>query len=419
MPVVPLPIKDFRGVNNVSRASLSGPGDLQKALNVDVDDFSGLRMRPGSRLLYPSATAHSVMTDGTDLLFREGADLKRLDLATGSAEVLRSGFTSGLEMAWLHVNDTLYYSDGEMSGVYRDRRSQSWGLAVPAAPTLSPVTGTLPAGEYQVVLGYVRNDGQESGASPETRRLLGSASGLQVAVAASSDPDVVGIAVYCSTAYGEVLYRQGVLPNQTGTTTITSRVLVGAGLKCDTLGLHPPPVGTLLEHYRGRNYIMDGAALWHTEPWRYDLVAPDHNLMLFQGEGRMLVALENGIWVGTDRGTMFLYGKDPHQPGGFDIRGRQTSFPPLRAARKVDGSKLSPRLGLAPGPVAVWPTDDGVFVGDGEGSVRNLTGARWVAPAGSVGTGFINEAAGGSQYLFGIVGTPGQGSGNVRVTINS
>lgn len=415
---LPVKIPKFGGLNNAAQDPvLAGRTDLQVALNVDANDAGGLSNRPGGVRVYPGV-CHSVMTDGSDLLFREGTELKRLDTVTGVAEVLRGGFTAGLELTWIHLNNAIYFMDGEVAGVYQDRRARSYGLTPPPAPSLSSASGNILNGRIQVVTTYLRNDGQESGASPDSW-ITTTQGGLRVTVTASSDPDVVGIVIYCSTPDGKLLFKQGVVTNQDGSTTITSRILVGAGLECKHLNLQTPIPGTLIDFYRGLMLIGGGSMMQHSQPWSYELMNPDRNLVLFPGDMTMMIALENGIWVGTTRGTQFLYGKDPLAAGGWEVRSRLSTFPPLRAAQRTDSTNFSPNLRLAPGQVAVWPTPEGIMVGDGEGTYRNLTGDRWVAPDGPSGTGFINKSAvGGTQYLFGIMGTPGQGSGNVRVTIN-
>jgi hypothetical protein len=283
---------------------------------------------------------------------------------------------------------------------------------------LVAAAGNLPAGTYQVALAYLRNDGQESGASPE-RQLKVNQGGLTVFMASSEDDDCQGIRVYCSTANGKVLYRYGTVPNQPGGTTISNRLLLGVGVPCSTLHLQPPPPSRLLAFFGGRLYLGEGSQLYHTEPWRYELVSADLGLTLLPGELTMLLPVENGLWVGTTKGTMMLFGSDAHQSGGFKVRSRLSSFPPRGTAVLADSDQFSPYLRLAPGKVAVWPTTAGVMVGDGEGQVKNLTGAHWVPPSGTRGTGFINSLSGSAQYLCGILGAPGQGSGNVRVTINT
>ena len=412
-----LKIAKFRGLNNVQDPAEAGKGDLQVATNVDVNDVGGLKMRLGSMRLY-SGAPHSLMSDGTDLLFREGTDLKRFDPTDQTTEVLQTGFTEDLELAHVHLNHSLYFSDGVTSGVYQDRRARSLGLAVPSAVGLARIAGTLLAGRYHVHVTYVRADGQESGASTAAWLDLVSAGGLRVTLAPSSDADVSSINVYVSTPHGERVYLQATAPNQAGAVDVTDRWSLGRGRSCRTIHMGPMPAGTLLEFYRGRLYMANGPLLWVSELFKYELCSFDHGLLMFPGDITMLTALENGIWLGTTRGTQFLYGRDIHQQGGFDVRGRLDSYPPLRTAVRTDGENMPEWLRLASGQVAVWPTSEGIMIGDREGTVKNFTGDRWVAPDGAAGTGFINDLPGSAQYLFGILGTPGQGSGNVRVTIN-
>jgi hypothetical protein len=165
--VKPFVIDNFRGLANVGRHQKLSKELLSVAHNIDIDNSGVVRRRAGSNIAYHSATASGAMTDGRDLLFREGTSLKRLE-PDGTAAALRSDLTdTDRPLKSLLINElgSIFYSDGVTTGVYQNRASRSWGLSVPPAPVVTATVGDLIAGAYQVALTYMRNDGQEGGAS--------------------------------------------------------------------------------------------------------------------------------------------------------------------------------------------------------------------------------------------------------------
>jgi hypothetical protein len=353
------------------------------------------------------------MTDGRDLLFREGSGLKRLE-KDGTTTVVHRGFTENAPLASLLLNGRLYYSDGTLTGVYANGESRSWGLAVPASPVCSLTIGDLPAGGYQIATTFIRDDGQESGASPAViSRPTASQGGIRVTVAPSSDPSVEGIAVYASSIDGEVLWRQGVLDNEE-VTVVLSGNLVGEGPELLTQHMGPPLPGSILGFYRGRIYIADGRVLRYTENfWRQELMSTDYDFMQFPDEITAVLPVEGGIWLGTRAEAMFLSGDDPDaEGGGLRVRSRIGVGVLQGTGQTIDGDIMA-FARLNPGRLAVWATTAGIYAGDGTGQFRNLTGAIFVPPDARRGVSYVLANPGMDQYVFSLTTPAGYGSARV------
>ena len=412
MRVAPLKIERCLGIDNVNRPERADKARYQELLDVDVTDSGSIHRRMGGTDIY-SGAAHSLGTNGSDLLFVDGTNLVRLE-ANNTTTTLRSDLRSGDRMRYLALNDALYYSNGTDSGVYQNGASRSWGLPIPPRPTLTATVGDLLVGKYLVSLTYMRDDGQESGASAPVMVDV-TAGGFSVAnVVASTDAGVDHICVYISSADGEILWRQAKMPNDSALFTVAGGLLA-SGVELRTANMAAPPTCTKMVFYRGRIYMVSGGTLWHTEPWNYELVSFDRNFIFLDGPIAMLEAVENGLWVGTKKETMFLSGSDPLADGGFQIRSRQRTGAIDGAHTTVDSFVLG-RDGVAPGRVAIWAGSEGIFAGDSNGLLIDLTSKFFVPPDVDEGWACYEKTADASRVLFGFKTGAGYGSGDVITT---
>ena len=412
MRVAPLVIERCLGIDNVNRPERADKSRYQELLNVDVTDSGSIHRRMGGASVY-SGAPHSLGTDGTDLLFVEGTTLNRLE-ADGSATTLRSDLTSAARMYYFTLNGVIYYSNGSDSGVYQGGLSRSWGLPIPPRPTLAAAVGNLLSGKYLVSLTYMRDDGQESGASAPVMVDV-TAGGFSVAnVIPSTDSSVEYICVYISSADGEILWRQARLSNEVATFTVGGEI-VASGVPLMTANMAAPPTCKQMTFYRGRLYMVSGGTIWHTEPWSYELVSLDRNFMFLDGPVTLLEAVENGIWVGTKKETLFLSGLDPMADGGFQVRSRQGTGAIDGAHTAIDGFVLG-RDGVAPGRVAIWAGSEGIFAGDSNGQLIDLTSQYFVPPDVDEGWACYEKTADMSRVLFGFKTSAGYGSGDINVS---
>ena len=95
----------------------TGISDLAVAVNVTVDETGCLSRRNGY-LKVRDESSHSLFCDGGDCLFVSGDTLYRL-LPDYSVETVRTGFTEWDRMAYVQVNNDIYYSNSVELGIVR------------------------------------------------------------------------------------------------------------------------------------------------------------------------------------------------------------------------------------------------------------------------------------------------------------
>lgn len=411
MRIAPLTIERCLGIDNVNRPERADKSRFQELLNVDITDVGSIHRRMGTALAY-SGNAHSLMAYGSELLFVEGTSLLKLE-SDGTTTTIRSDLTSTRKMASLELDGKLYYSNGTDSGVYSLGATRSWGLSLPEPPLLVATTGDLLNGTYKLSITYKRSDGQESGASVPASIAI-TDGGIRVTVVASTDPDVSSMCIYCTSCDGEVLWRQATMSNEDASFTIGSGLL-NSGAPLLTKNMVAPPSCEKIVFYRGRLYMSSGTTIWHTEPWNYELVSLDRNFVYFDSKVTMLEAVETGLWVGTRDKSFFLSGSDPMADGGFQLR-TKTATGCINGASTVIDSFVMGREGIPGGKVAIWASRDGIFAGDGNGNLIDMTSNYFVPPDADEGWACFEKNPDVTRVLFGFKTTSGYGTSNINIT---
>lgn len=139
-------LQQFKGLNNVVAPERLEPGELQRAINVDIDDTGHVRRRRGATRLSPEAH-HSLFeaADGTLYVVKDGV-LSRL--LPNNATVSLGVAVGSRPVAYVQVGQHIFFSSGAMSGViYPDDQVGPWGASTGQNVWVSPVvrpTETLP-----------------------------------------------------------------------------------------------------------------------------------------------------------------------------------------------------------------------------------------------------------------------------------
>jgi len=396
-------IKDFLGLNNVLPAEELQVKEgfkttgyyLNKATNVNIDNRNKVKRRNGYDLKY-AGDCHSMWSDGSICLFRSGSDLQTLSEDFLSATTLRTGITGSLNMAYLSLNNKVYYSDGNITGVIENGASRSWGLDIPTAPILlSSIPGSLKAGIYQVCLTYVRDDGQESGSSDAVSiTLANNTSGIRIAgIVLSSDPSVSKIRVYVSRRDSEIFYLAYTLTNTSQTIDRTSEDgLTAISLK--TQFLSPPPAGQILEYYGGMIHIGSFDVDWYTEPFKYELCNVLTNHIQFQNDLSMIGAVDQGIFYGTDEQISFARGTGPKNFKFEDKADYGAIFGTMRKINRHDIGKNE-----AMSTFIMFASKKGLCIGASDGDLVNKTRDVYDYTATDIGAGFTRREDGIDQYI--------------------
>ena len=127
--------------------------------------------------------------------------------------------------------------------------------------------------------------------------------------------DIKGkLTLYCSSIVtGKVYYCNGreIGIVTGGVSTAWSKASVVFNIKDTTKVISGPPVGSLLEYFNGRMYVVQQNVVWVSE--QYDVNAFDlaKGLIQFESGITMVQGVTDGLWVGTRNRVVFLRGSHP------------------------------------------------------------------------------------------------------------
>lgn len=391
-------VDKFRGLNNLLSESKQSFSWLLQGENVDITDTFGFRLRAGSQKQV-TIDGHSLWSDNNIRLCRQGANLKRIytDL---TILTLRSDLsTNPLPMFYLSLLGKVFYSDGRDTGIIENNVNRSWGLKVPPMPVATTITGTLTQGIYKIAITYVRNDGQESGSSVITEiELIDDLHAVRILTEPSSDETVIGISVYVTTPNGTEFALYQKVSNGINAVDITSVDNLQHPLA--TQYLSPMPPISRLTLYNGRIYGVETYNLWYTEPFSYELCCRSKNVIGFERPILMVAAMDDGLWIGTDKEIVFLSGNNP--PFQVD---KTIPYGVVEGswAMDVSGEMFGKdRYGqnIIRGKAAVWGSTQGVCIGASGGYFINATEEYFAFPFAVGGFGLLRESEELNQFLM-------------------
>lgn len=319
----------FSGLKNTVAPERLGPSDLERAINIDLDDSGQARRRRGYELAL-SGDWHSIkgplagktygVKDGYLGIIRPAPAFFSLGVLIGSAPV-----------CYTEVDDEVYFSSVDASGV---------------------------VSHTEIVVDWGHTGGQGTWLSP----------------------------VYTPTdTLGEV----------------------GGSLLGD------PPKATSICAYKGRIYLANGKMLWATELYRYHYVDRTKTFMQFEHEITLLMAMGDGLYVGTLGGLYFIQGV----LGAFKLQ-QITSAPVLAGSGvEVPADLVHPQAKNQDIPTniaAVMMTGEGVVAGFDGGTCYNLTHARVALPSGVSAAGLFRQDQGVNNYVA-VVDSAGTPAANARI----
>lgn len=402
-------ISDFLGLNNVLapedlhiKENFKSVGQyLKRAKNIDIDDSNKPRRRLGYQQSLAGTNCHSLWSNGQICLYREGSYLKRLNDTLQGSVTLRSGITGNLTMAYLPLDNKVYYSDGNISGVIENGVSRSWGLSIPpTSPVLLTIAGGLLSGTYQVAYTYVRNDGQESGATEAAALTVAANQGVRITgIIPSADPTVTKIHVYVTRRDSETFYRAYILNNAANQVCdhTTEDSLSGTPLRSQFLS--PPPAGQILEYYNGRIFIGSFDAVWYTEPFKYELCDLSNNFIQFESDVTLIGAVSDGVYFGTDNEISFVRGD---QPKSFKWDQKADYGAIFGTPQKI----IRPDVGQneATQTLIIFASAKGICIGGKSGEMINKSRETFIYEPAYSGVGFVRKVRGIDQYLCTLTG---------------
>lgn len=165
--------------------------------------------------------------------------------------------------------------------------------------------------------------------------------------------------------------------------------------------LGDPPRAQHIAAYKGRIYLAVGKVLWATELYTYHLVDRTRGFVQFEHDITLLIAMDDGLYVGTTGGLYFIKGVF----GAFKLS-TVVADPVLSgsgALVPVDLVHPNARTGPMPtGEAAIMMTTAGILAGFDGGSAYNLTHDRMVFPAGVSAAALFRQDQGVSSYVAAV-----------------
>ena len=407
----PFQYDDFRGLRNNVGPNTFLPGDLTEATNIDIDDALNAHRRKGYSSVVTSAIDRDIWSHGKVCL-GVGSNALKLVHPDYSTVTLRTGLTPERPLAYASLGERIFYSNGVELGCVQDSTHRTWGLTVPPSTTAAAaISGSLPAGEYQYAVTYLRNDGQESGAGLAGTISLAAVGGIALsAIPVSTDATVAYKVIYATSAGGETLYRVGVIPN-TDTSFVISAPQKGIAPLL-TQFHYPPPPGDFIAESRGCMLIASGNRLYPSEPF-YPEMFDLRKSIPFDDVITMIAPINDGsrmrmhgVYIGTRSHLIWLQGDAPHT-WEYRVVAQYGVIP--GTLFYGDGDLLG--AGDSKEKIAFFATTRGLCAGKMAGNFVNTTEARFAYPIQPRGAGIVRRHAGMAQFVVTMVGA--ETAGNV------
>lgn len=373
-------LNQFKGINNVDDPSAVGANTLVEGTNVYISSKRRIRRRSGMANVITGSmhSAFATSDEKTMLSVKDNAlVLVNKDL---SVTQLRATMLP-MPVAYVEINGVVYYSNGIQSGRVVGGTHGNWGITPPNTVSLQRINGIMQAGTYGAIAAYLRGDNQLSGTSFPTAIEVPSDSGIRVGLQASTDPEVIAIALYMTTPDGADYYRVGVVPNATQTYTHQGSI---TSIRPRTMNMGPPPPGQALAELSGRCLIATGDTLYHTHAYSYELVDYSRNYKQLADWIDVIAAVADGAFLSYGNHIAFMRGRDLDAAELTVMANYGSTAGTVAYVDHVAGIDLPSKR------IPMWSTEHGVVAGFDGGQLVNLS-------EGSYRTG--RYKSGGAVYL--------------------
>jgi hypothetical protein len=292
------PIEKFIGINNIAAPERHEPGELQAALDVDIDSTGALVSRRGrAPLTGGDGEASCVWQAPNGLLMLLDGYVQSLPLAGGSPVKLSPNLGCDDRVWFVKQPDgRIAWSNGLINGlIAADLQSAApWGIAPPT------IAGDAAAGETPYWLTWVRlSDGLQSAPMYCGPTTIGQPhTGLEVRAGFAT---AVWYAVDGLTGF----YAGLTTTDEFTFTDPTDRLVT----PCHTEHRLPPPPGICLSDWSARTLMAVGNVLIATTAYQREQYDPRRDFIQFPDPITWLFGVDDGIWVGTTTQLMFMRGE--------------------------------------------------------------------------------------------------------------
>jgi hypothetical protein len=148
-----------------------------------------------------------------------------------------------------------------------------------------------------------------------------------------------------------------------------------------------PPIGHLVAYHAGRIWIAADNVLWFSEPFAFSWFDLAKNMFQFNSRLRMIISVEDGLYISTENCAYFLKGTDP----GEIVQNKVHDYP------SIEGTDLNAPGGQVlageyTGQVAMWTSTRSICIGMPGGRVSEVTEKKLTYPEGTFGSAaFLNN----------------------------
>lgn len=298
-----LQFEKFTGINNVLPSERLSPSDLKVATNVDIGLTGELHRRKGFTAL--TEVAHHNLFDGPNgLLATVGGNADLMNVTTNT--VLYPSL--GHDRVWYAKlpDDRVAFSNGLICGLTDGVTATTWGVPIPyALGATTEMPGDLFAGSYRYALTYVRKADGLEGAPRISAPFEVSVGGLFFSGLPVEDD--YRINVYLTSHNDDALWLAGSTDTGVFTFTGTNDDLV---LPCRTSFTAPAMPGCCLTFWNSRVLVAVGSVLYASRPFGWETFDLRRDFKQFEAPITTVVAVDDGLYVGTERELAFLAGSE-------------------------------------------------------------------------------------------------------------
>jgi len=384
-------MKEFKGINNVDSAEDLEDDELRAAKNVDINAKFGLRRRSGFTKKYSGTNCHSLFSNQKSTVFVEDGTLKLLN-SDFTATSIRTGMSRFGRVAYEDIKGDIYFTDGNVTGIYSKDTLLPMGIPVPALnPVLVSSTGILPAGRYGVIFTSVNNAGLESGATYAEYIDLPEDSAITVTGIPATSADAAYLNVYATRDNGSTFYKHSSVNFGDASITIAAQP---SGAICRMQFKDKMPAGHMLAFHQNRLFVAVDNVIYYSEAYNYGITDLTKNFIMLPSRVTLLAPEPQGIFVSAEGDkTYYISGSDPEQFAMVE----KADYPAIENTQaRVDQEMLGEGVG---GEAWVWASKKGICSGIIGGSFRNITKGKYAIPTGAIGSAIFRQKDGISQYL--------------------
>jgi hypothetical protein len=174
--------------------------------------------------------------------------------------------------------------------------------------------------------------------------------------------------------------------------------------------LGDPPRATCLASYSGRIYLAVGKTLWATELYQYNVVDRTENYMQFEEEITVVMAVADGLFIGTKGGLHFIQGT----LGKFKLNEIDDKAVLFGSGQYLPAQLIHPNAGGGNVPTdvaAVVMSNAGVIACFSGGTAFNLTQDKMLFPEGVSAASLFRQDQGANAFVVAVDSAGGPSAG--------